>query len=121
MHRSLSVLALAVLLSSCVTSQTTTNDGPVLVDGIPDCLGLAHWGMDAAASPDAEGAPTAQQALLEYLEPARVDFGGGIVTINETTASLVVDGRDQLVAFASEAPAGGWIVVSAEGCEGFER
>lgn len=39
--------------------------------------------------------------------------------IDEDTGSLVVDEREQVVAYASEAPAGGWVATTMTGCGAF--
>jgi hypothetical protein len=44
-----------------------------------------------------------------------------VTVIGEGLGSLVVDGREVVVAIASEAPAGGWLVLTLTGCGGFER
>lgn len=42
------------------------------------------------------------------------------MTVDDVTASLVVDEREVVIASAREVPAGGWVVGLIEGCGGFE-
>jgi hypothetical protein len=43
-----------------------------------------------------------------------------VIVVDEGVASLVVDGREVIVAQAREGPAGGWIVATHQGCAGYE-
>jgi hypothetical protein len=67
------------------------------------------------------GSPTPDAALEGMLGTFLRERGGEVMLFDEGLASLVVDGREVAVAIASEAPAGGWIVLTLTGCEGFER
>lgn len=121
MNRRVVVLIVLGLLAVSCRLTPVTEEALIRIDGAADCGASGQWAMESIESPEAQGAPTQREALLEYLDPARLEFGGTVVTVNESVASLVIDGREQLVAFASELAGGGWTVLSAEGCEGFER
>ncbi|HEY7468467.1 MAG TPA: hypothetical protein VIC07_02895 [Acidimicrobiia bacterium] len=49
----------------------------------------------------------------------RARHGGEVVVDDEWVGLLVVNGRDVVVVIAAEAPAGGWIVTTSRGCDGF--
>jgi hypothetical protein len=49
------------------------------------------------------------------------NHGGVIVIVDESRGSLVVDDAEVVVGLASEAPAGGWLVLTGLGCDGFDR
>jgi hypothetical protein len=44
-----------------------------------------------------------------------------VKVLEESLGSLVVNGREVVVAIATEMPAGGWLVLTLTGCGGFER
>jgi hypothetical protein len=94
--------------------------GPAPIDGRLDCPNGYRWYMQAGIDPSVPGLPTPEDALRAALEQFQARYGGEIVLIDEKTASLVVDGREQVTTSAIEAPAGGWTVGAVEGCEGFE-
>jgi len=76
--------------------------------------------MQARIDPSIPGEPTPKEALRLALEPSQERYGGEIVFVDEDTASLVVQQREQVTANAVEVPAGGWAVSSVEGCQGHE-
>jgi hypothetical protein len=67
------------------------------------------------------GLPTPDAALEKALEAFLRKRGGEMMLLDEGLGSLVIDGREMVVAIASEAPAGGWLVLTFTTCEGFER
>lgn len=91
-------------------TSTTAPNGQV------DCDSDLVITMQASILPDAEGVPTVQGALEDHLS----SFGGGAIEyIGGRTGSLVVDGKERVVASATEAPAGGWVVLTTRHCEGY--
>ncbi len=122
MIRFLVAFMVLVMCTSCITRVETSLDdaGPVKVDGLLDCTSNASWSMQGTPSPDAEGAETADAAIREALEAWVDRFDGRIEIIGETVGSLVLDGREQVVVTATKLPAGGWLVTTTDGCEGFE-
>lgn len=95
--------------------------GPAPTDGELDCPNEAGWVMQASFDPDIPGDPNPEDAVLEAIQPYQDAHGGEIVFIDESTASLVVDDREQVLASAIELPAGGWAVSTFSGCEGYDR
>lgn len=93
--------------------------GPARIDGKLDCDGDVSWTQQASFLPDTIGDPTPEDALVGFLDQWRQRYGGEIVLAGEAAGSLVVDGREQVVASASEAPAGGWLVATTVGCDGY--
>ena len=94
--------------------------GPAPIDGELDCATEIEWSMIATLDPTIPGLPSAEEALRSALEPYAQRNGGEIVVIDDSTGSLVVEQREQVVVGSSEVPAGGWAVSSWAGCEGFE-
>jgi hypothetical protein len=91
-----------------------------LIDGELDCINDdTEFSMQGSVPPDATGPPTPEEELRMFLSQWRNEYGGEIVVVGETTGSLVVDGREQVVAHASPAPAGGWNVLTTLFCESF--
>jgi hypothetical protein len=95
--------------------------GPAPLDGSLDCANDAGWGQQGSIDPTVPGLPTPGDALLSALQPFLDKHGEKYVSIGEGTASIVVDDREQVVAVATEVDAGGWVVTSISGCQGFER
>jgi hypothetical protein len=75
--------------------------------------------MQIYVTADAIGAPTPEMALRSTMERWQARYGGEVI-IEEQVGSLVVDDREQVRADPSEAPAGGWDVLTIAGCEGYE-
>jgi hypothetical protein len=94
--------------------------GPAPIDGTLDCANEASWVIQASFDPDIPGDPNPDDAVLEALGPYQDARGGEIVFIDENTASLVVEDREQVVASAIAVPAGGWAVSTVSGCEGYD-
>ena len=90
--------------------------GPARVDGSLDCVGEMVWTEQAMLDTDARGEDTPELAVRLDLDRHRERYGGEVAMIDENTGSLVVDEREQVVAFATEAPAGGWVVATTMGC-----
>ena len=104
-------------VSTCGPPKT----GPAPIDGQLDCANDAGWGQTGSIDPTVPGLPTADEAVLAIIEPFADRHGGELVVIGEGVTSLVVDGREQVVVTAVEVDAGGWVVTSVSGCQGFER
>jgi hypothetical protein len=94
--------------------------GPAPIDGELDCADETSWVIQGGFDPSVPGLPTAEEALRSILEPYAERHGGDIVLVEATIGSLVVEQREQVVARASEVPAGGWSVDTVVGCTGFE-
>ncbi len=94
--------------------------GPAAIDGEPDCANESRWSIQATLEPTIPGLPSADEALRSALEPYAQRHGGEIVLIQDEIGSLVVQQREQVIALASEVPAGGWAVATLAGCDGFD-
>jgi hypothetical protein len=94
--------------------------GPAPTDGSLDCANEAYWIVQGSFDPDIPGDPSPEDAVLERLQAYQDAHGGEIVFIDDNTASLVIDRREQVVATAIEVPAGGWAVSTVSGCEGYD-
>jgi hypothetical protein len=94
--------------------------GPAAVDGELDCADENSWYVSGTPDITAQGAGSAEDAMRKTLERFRERHGGEIVLVGDRVGSLVVDDREQVRVNASEMPAGGWGVLSSEGCAGFE-
>jgi hypothetical protein len=103
-------------VQTCGTPET----GPAAIDGVLDCANEYRWSMQAGIDPTIPGVPTPEEAITQMLEGFKDRYGGEIVLVDDLTGSLVVNSREQVVTTASESPAGGWTVLGAAGCEGFE-
>lgn len=90
--------------------------GPADIDGSLDCAGEMVWTEQAMFDVDTRGEATPELAVRLDLDRHRERLGGEIVLIDDNTGSLVVDEREQVVAFATAAPAGGWVVATTMGC-----
>lgn len=90
--------------------------GPAEIDGSIDCPGDTFWTQQAMLDTETPGENTPEEAVRHGLEPYVERNGGEITMIDEDTGSLVVDEREQVVAYASEAPAGGWVATTMTGC-----
>ncbi|MEX0797026.1 MAG: hypothetical protein WD274_10055 [Acidimicrobiia bacterium] len=94
--------------------------GPAPTDGSLDCVNEASWIMQASFDPEIPGDPNPGDAALKMLQAYQDGHGGEIVFIDDNTASLLIDDREQVVATAIEVPAGGWAVSTVSGCEGYD-
>jgi len=94
--------------------------GPAPTDGSLDCANEASWVIQGSFDPDIPGDPNPEDAVLEMIQPYQDAHGGEIVFIDDNAASLVIDGREQVVALAIELQAGGWAVSTVSGCEGYD-
>lgn len=94
--------------------------GPAPTNGSLDCANEANWSMQASFDPDIPGDPSPEDAVLDVIRPYQDAHGGEIVFIDENTASLLVDDREQVVASAVELPAGGWAVSTVSGCDRYD-
>jgi hypothetical protein len=107
---------------SWAASVTTCGDpetGPAPIDGVLDCADDRQWIEQAGIDGSIPGLSSADAALREVLEPYQERLGGEITTVDESTGSLVVEQREQIVATAIEVPAGGWVVSTTTWCMGF--
>jgi hypothetical protein len=59
--------------------------------------------------------------LLIHLDPWVTRFEGEVAIPSNEVGSLVIDGQEVVVAFATPAPAGGWLVLTTQACECYER
>lgn len=107
------VAALTLLLTACAQS--------IVIDGEIDCETEFPWSEEGSVPEGTPGFATAAKAIEEYLGPFQSNHGGQQQMIDEVTGSLVLDGREVVVGVASEAPAGGWLVLTGVGCEDFDR
>jgi hypothetical protein len=103
-------------LQACGAPKTT----PAVIDGVLDCVSDRTWQENLDFPTDTKGSPTAQAALTAALKPF-IDRYGGEVVLNGGTGTLVVDAREQVLARASSAPAGGFLIGLIEHCDGYER
>jgi len=94
--------------------------GPAGIDGELDCASESSWAMQGSIDPTKPGLPGAEEAVRSSLDWYAERYGGEIVIVSEGVASLVVDQREQVVARAVEVSAGGWVVTTLLGCNGFE-
>jgi hypothetical protein len=104
-------------VQACGAPKTT----PAAIDGALDCVSDRTWQEIIDYAPDAEGKPTARDAVVEALKPFNDHYAGEVVLNGTGTGSLVVGGREQVLVHASAAPAGGFLVSLIEHCDGFER
>lgn len=95
--------------------------GAAPIDGSLDCPNDSGWGESASIDPTIPGLPTPEEALNLALEPFLDLYGGEFTTIGEEVASIVVEGREQVVALVVEVDAGGWATTGISGCVGYER
>lgn len=102
-----------LLVAACTTPSPA-------VDGQLDCPTDASFAGFADYTEGTVGAPTPDEALEKAIAPYRREHGGEVIVVDEGVASLVVDGREVIVAQAREGPAGGWIVATHQGCAGYE-
>lgn len=90
--------------------------GPADIDGQLDCVNDESWFEQGSLDPDTPGVSTAEEAIRTSLTPHQERYGGEIILVDEDTGSIVVEGREQVVASALEVPAGGWAVATVSGC-----
>jgi hypothetical protein len=74
--------------------------------------------QQASIDPAALGAATSHDVVDEVVKQYQSMHGGTIALPVATVASLVIDGREQVVVSAQKLP-GGWFVSSIQNCEGF--
>ena len=94
--------------------------GPAAIDGGLDCANDTYWNIQGTRDPTIPGLPGAEEALGSALEPYEERHGGEIVLIGDSTGSLVVEQREQVITYATEVPAGGWAVATLAGCDGYD-
>ena len=76
--------------------------------------------MQGSVAPDTQGSPTPAEELESFLAQWGSRYRPEIVIVDDTKGSLVVEGHEKVVAFATPAPAGGWIVLTTLYCESYE-
>lgn len=122
------LLALSVaVVASCagedaVTSTSHAEEPEVVADspdGSLDCDNETTFTQQGIVLPDTRGESTPERALRGFLEQWIPRFRGEIAIVREKVGSLVVGGRERVVAKATSAPAGGWIVLTTHYCEGY--
>lgn len=119
MLRPVRFIVLAAVLA--VFSVSCSADEPFAVDGDLDCENGQPW-AEAGSVPDGtRGFTEPADAIARYLTPFQDSHEGDQTSVDEFTGSLVLSGREVVVAVASEAPGGGWLVLTGKGCEGFDR
>lgn len=91
--------------------------GSSVINGKLDCESDVEFSVQGSVLPDAQGPPTPAAALESFLAELVSRYGGEMAIVDDATGSLVVEGRETVVAFATPAPAGGWIVLTALHCE----
>ena len=94
--------------------QVVPDPNPEL-DGEADCLDEPLWIMSSTLAPGTVGTDTPEEALRDALaahQPDRASF----TMISDRRASIVLDGREIATAHATQAPAGGYAVISITGC-----
>lgn len=101
--------------SSTLPAESSTSIEP---RGALECDGATFRTAQGIAAPGARGADTAEEELRSFLGRWSKRAGGVIAIVDETTGSLIIDDREQAVAVATEAPAGGWVVLTSRFCEG---
>lgn len=109
------LLVVALAVAGCGGSD------PAPADGELDCETELTWTEEGSVPEGTTGLADPGDAVEAYLSPFVENHGGMIVMIGERQGSLVVDGAEVVVGLASEAPAGGWLVLTGLGCDGFDR
>jgi ABC-type glycerol-3-phosphate transport system substrate-binding protein len=109
------LLVLALFLAGCGGAH------PASADGELDCQTELTWTEQGSVPEGTTGLANPEAAVEAYLSPFMENHGGVIVIVDESRGSLVVDHVEVVVGLASEAPAGGWLVLTGLGCDGFDR
>lgn len=78
------------------------------------------WLAEPNIDLDAQGEPTAESALRQFLEQWQEIFGGEVAMVGEDQAALILDGAEVVVAYPTRASPGGFAVTGAAGCDGYE-
>lgn len=97
----------------CILVLAACSNGTV--DGVADCADPVEWQL-AGWGPDTGGHDTPEEAIEAELGRYRQDRGGRVVFVDDRTGSLVVNGREVVVAKAVPAPAGGWLAPGPIAC-----
>jgi hypothetical protein len=109
------LLAVALLVVGCGGAD------PVVADGELDCETELTWSEEGSVPEGTKGLADPGDAVEAYLTPFMENHGGVIAIVDESQGSLVVDEAEVVVGLATEAPAGGWLVLTGLGCDGFDR
>jgi ABC-type glycerol-3-phosphate transport system substrate-binding protein len=115
------VIAQRVLLVVLLVVSGCGGQDPAPADGEPDCETELTWSEEGSVPEGTAGLADPGDAVEAYLSPFIENHGGEVVMVNETQGSLVVDGQEVVVGIATESPAGGWLVLTGLGCDGFDR
>jgi hypothetical protein len=91
--------------------------GPAEIDGSIDCAAETVWTQQASLDGETPGDETPEKAIRSALEAYLNESGGEVVMVSDHTGSVVVDEREQIVAFATRADAGGWVAATLMGCD----
>ena len=108
--------------SGPIVSYDPGRDGssPFAPDGVLDCPTDVTWVEQGSVLEGTVGSPTPDAALEEALGAFLRNGSGEVKMLDQGLGSLVVDGREVVAAIVTEAPAGGWLVLTLTGCGGFE-
>ena len=113
------VSLLLVLLLGLVACNST--DPEFIPDGELDCESDQGWTEEGSVTEDTRGLGSPEAAVEAYLTPFLETHGGEIVMVDFSTGSLVVAEAEVVRGVATELPAGGWLVLTGSGCDGFDR
>lgn len=108
----------AIAACSSPAANTELNAQREVVTGRLRCDEPGSRFVQGVEDTTVQGAPTAEEALLVYLERWARRAGGVPTIVNATTGSLVIDEREQAVAIATQTALGGWTVLTARFCQG---
>ena len=110
------IICLFVAASACTSPQDE-----FIADGQLDCVDDSEWTEQGQVPEGTVGLDSQKAAAEAYLTPFMEQHGGEIVMVDLTTGSLVLDSREVVWGSAHEMPAGGWLVLTGVGCDGFDR
>jgi hypothetical protein len=114
-HRVLLLVAALLVAAGCGGAE------PAPAEGELDCETELTWSEEGSVPEGTAGLADPGDAVEAYLSPFMENHGGEIVMVDEDLGSLVVDGAEVVVGLATETPAGGWLVLTGLGCDGFDR
>jgi hypothetical protein len=105
-----------LLISGCGDD---THQAAPMVSPDLDCDGAPMGAFEPDLDYDIPGAATADEALDDVLVGWAAEFDADVVTLRPGVKAMVVDGRNVVVVFAREAPAGGYWADSTDYCQPF--
>jgi hypothetical protein len=100
--------AVCVVLAGCTT---TPPDGQLDCPTDESWIGVADFGQNAIGSETPEAA--IESAMAQYQDR----FGGDLVFVADNRGSLVIDGNEVVIVYATPTLAGSWLVRETTGCE----